>query len=296
MLVLLPLFVYLLIVCMWLYVHYTLPMATWVSILCCFICCGGLIAMGFYGEEMGWQFVLGVSCGVACLLAIWIGSVGYQWYMREYWWQTMGRHYTDLNATTVAQSRNDASWLHFGNGSHVDTMKAVGYRDSAVTLPTIFCVAPVLSARSLARVQYWAIGKDCCEKRSGFSCGDAAVPGAQSAIAVLGEDFVDQISFRRAIRQAEAAHKLASAEGALLLRWVSDPRTIRRSLLWSALSFLAIGAALELIIASILACVMPRYGKTQQSQYGFGTKSKHGTKNPYGTKDPFATHTQRGYY
>jgi len=177
------------------------------AVICCSVISGGLIAIALYGKrDMGWHFVLGVSCLAACLLAVWLGSVGYQWYMREYWWMQTGRHYTDLNATTSAQSRNDASWLHFRNGSRVDTMKAVGYRDGEV-----FCVAPVLSANQVTRVEYWAIGKDCCQKRSAFTCDDAGDPVAQSALAMLGEDFVDREAYQRAVRQAEAAYKLASA-------------------------------------------------------------------------------------
>jgi len=276
LLVVLPLLVFLLITCLWLYVHYALPLATWLAIFCCFLCSGGLIAIALYGtKDLGWAFVLGVSCSVACLLALWFGSVGYQWYMREFWWMEIGRHYTDLNATTSAMSRSDASWLYFRNESKVDTMKAVGYRDGAV-----FCVAPVLSANQVTRVEYWAIGKDCCQKRSGFTCGEAGHIGAHSAIAMRGQDFVDKASYLRAVRQAEASYKLASAEGALLVRWVSNPKSIRDGLLWSGLWILLLGALMELIIASILACAIPR----PHGQMGF-QKNPYGTK-AYGTKDP----------
>jgi len=75
---------------------------------------------------------------------------------------------------------------------------------------------------------------------------------------MLGEDFVDQASYQRAVRQAEATYKFASAEGALLIRWVSDPKSIRNGLLWKSLAILAIGAAIEFILAMIFACAMPR--------------------------------------
>lgn len=234
--------------------------------------------MALYGtRDIGWCFVLGVSCGVACILAIWFGSTGYQWYMREFWWMEIGRHYTELDATTSAQSRNDASWLHFKEGSHVDTMKTVGYRDGS-----IYCVAPVLSVNQVTRVEYWAIGKDCCQKRSGFTCGDAGKPGAQSAIALLGKDFVEKALYLRAVRQAEATYKLASAEGALLVQWVRDPKSIRDGLLRSGVYMLLLGAAMDLIVSIVLMCAMPR-------PHGKDPAHAMGTRN-LATKDPFATH------
>lgn len=280
--VLIPVLVFMLITCFFLYVHYTLPMLTWFTVLSCFLCSGGLCAMALYGrKDIGWCFVLGVSCGVACILAIWFGSTGYQWYMREFWWMEVGRHYTELDATTAAQSRNDASWLHFNEGSKVDTLKTVGYRDGS-----IYCVAPVLNAKQVTRVEFWAIGKDCCQKRSGFTCGDAVNPGAQSAIAMLGADFVEQEMYLRAVRQAEATYKLASAEGALLVHWVSDPKSIRDGLLHGGLIVLFFGAAIDLIVSIILACAMPRpHGQGE----GYRAR-KYGA-----TKDPFATSTHGGY-
>jgi hypothetical protein len=181
---------------------------------------------------------------------------------------------THRNFKLWTQSRNDASWLHFNDGSHVDTTRVVGYRDIAV-----YCVAPVLSANQVTRVEYWAIGKDCCEKRSGFTCGEVGIAGAQSAIVMLGQDFVDKEFYERAVRQAEASYKLASAEGALLVHWVSDPKSIRDGLLWKGISFLALGAAIELFIGIILACLLPRpHGKDP-----FGTRNlQYATKDPYG--------------
>lgn len=276
LLVLLPVLVFLLITCFFLYVHYAAPFVTWLTVFCCFLCCSGLIIMSLYGtRDLGWFYVVGVSSIVACVLAIWLGSVGYQWYMREFWWMEVGRHYTDLNATTSAQSRSDGSWLHFNKGSTVDTMRPVGYRDGT---GSVFCVAPVLSANQMTRVEYWAIGKDCCQKRSGFTCGEAGNPGAQSAIAMLGQDFVDRASYLRAVHQAEATYKFASAEGALLIQWVSDPKSIRNSLLFRGMTLLAFGALIEFAIAILFAFCLPRpHGRMgfESDRYGTGTYKTH---------------------
>eukprot|EP00746_Dinoflagellata_sp_MGD_P163376 gnl/MRDRNA2_/MRDRNA2_91369_c0_seq1.p1 gnl/MRDRNA2_/MRDRNA2_91369_c0~~gnl/MRDRNA2_/MRDRNA2_91369_c0_seq1.p1 ORF type:complete len:375 (+),score=28.58 gnl/MRDRNA2_/MRDRNA2_91369_c0_seq1:87-1127(+) len=288
LLILVPLFVFILITCLFLYAHHVVPNLTWFTVFSTFLCSGGLCAMALYGtRDIGWCFVLGTSCGVACILAIWWGSTGYQWYMREFWWMEIGRHYTELNATTSAQSRSDASWLHFHLGSHVDTTKTVGYRGAGRGAGAVYCVAPVLSANQLTRVEYWAIGKDCCQKRSGFTCDEAGNPGAQSAVAMLGQDFIDQDFYQRAIRQAESAYKLASAEGAMLVHWVSDPKSIRDGLLWQGGALLLMGAAMELVIGIILACAMPR---------PHGQGPYYGNRNlQRSTKDPFATSNQEGY-
>lgn len=266
-LVLLPWLEFVIITSLFLFLHTRASTFTWVFVFTCLVGSFVMIALALLGRRnLGYYYALGVSCIVACVLAACLGMIGYQQYMRDFWWMNTGRHYTALTATTPAAARSDASWLHFGNGSRVDTAKSVGFRDGSV-----YCAAPVLDDTQSTRVNYWAVGQDCCLKISGFSCDDAMELGAESAVVLLGEiggftarEKSDHAHYLRAIRQAEAAHGLVSADGALLLRWVRDPKEIRWQLLNNGLWLLGVGAAFELVLSLVLSTTLPRPNKAAE--------------------------------
>ena len=44
-----------------------------------------------------------------------------------------------------------------------------------------YCVAPILDPSSTTRVEFWAVGMDCCAERGDFQCGDATAEGTAAA-------------------------------------------------------------------------------------------------------------------
>lgn len=265
-LVLLPLLEFVILVSLFLFLHYKFPTLTWSVVFACLLGSCVMVVLSLLARSnLGFYFALGISCIVACVLATLLGIFGYHQFMRDFWWMSTGRHYTSLDATTPAASRGDASWLHFNNGTKVDSARSVGFRDGAV-----YCAAPVLNAATATRVHYWAVGKDCCQKRSSFACDDAADLGASSAVVLMegtspftAQETLDHVHYLRAIRQAEAAFDLVSADGALLLKWVRDPKAISWQLLNNGFLLLGVGAAAEFIISLILFCFLPQPNKAE---------------------------------
>lgn len=283
-LVFVPLLEFILVFSLFLFGHWRVPLLTWLTVMCCFTVSAVMITVSLLGQsrETGFHFALGVSCIVACVLAVCMGSFAYHAYMEQYWWMETGRHYANLNATSPAGSHLDGSLLHFHDTSAVDTTKAVGFRDG-----TVYCVAPVLDDTQSKRVEYWAVGKDCCDQRGDFLCDDASDPTASNAVVILGgtmllpgQEQTRNKHWIRAVREAEAAHDLASSEGAMLVRWVRDPVTIQDQLHSSGVMLLGVGAALELVVAVILMCVLPRPSRKPLAAAGQSGVHYQTTFNP----------------
>eukprot|EP00928_Gymnodinium_smaydae_P079914 TRINITY_DN63741_c0_g1_i1.p1 TRINITY_DN63741_c0_g1~~TRINITY_DN63741_c0_g1_i1.p1 ORF type:complete len:462 (-),score=55.88 TRINITY_DN63741_c0_g1_i1:54-1439(-) len=165
-------------------------------------------------------------------------------YMRQYWWMFTGVQFNEAKttATTPALSRADAAWIHFAgplsgktsaNASVVDTTRAAGYKDGSM-----YCAAPVLSSSTLGstiiRVNYWAVGIDCCQGSGSFSCdaarestGEFGVPLVEGGMPCAG---CNADRFASAIAKAEALYGMTSAPGALTIRWVTNAKSVRQEL------------------------------------------------------------------
>jgi len=152
-----------------------------------------------------------------------------------------GRTYTGVYATQPAAAFADAAVLRFAGNATVDDSKSVGLTMLEGGVNT-FCVAPVIDkSSSTARVEFWAIGLDCCGRVSNFECDDAGLPTNHDGYVVpdprdgdvwfdkVGKYFAPSIArrdlFLKAIRSAEAVHDVASSDRAVLVRWSSASRT-----------------------------------------------------------------------
>jgi len=213
-------------------------------------CCSMMIVSWFTaGQQLRTLKVANSAllCFIAMIGAAGLSSVLWNYALREYWWLNTGITYDTHyhGATMPASSMADAAWIRFQTQMSppsndtmpvmVDNTRAAGYRDGHM-----FCAAPVLSAEALmgnnalTLVQYWVIGMDCCQNSGSFTCDDSRRPSAEYAISVVGEGLpcagCNKDRFREAIKKAEALHGLVTADGALLVRWVSDPSKIREDI------------------------------------------------------------------
>ncbi|CAD7968865.1 unnamed protein product [Amoebophrya sp. A120] len=83
------------------------------------------------------------------------------------------RAFTNVIATQDPKTFIDASMLSFAFSSSVDISRSVGFK-SFEEDGKMYCVAPITdSSMALSSpVHFWAVGQDCCESRSHFTCGD----------------------------------------------------------------------------------------------------------------------------
>jgi hypothetical protein len=221
-----PFLVYLWVLLLWLLMrHYSYTTTVVLTFLLTMVAIGCLGTYGA-GRSSGRAPIgtLGILLIFAVAAGVYFGDFGWDYIWRQYWWTQTGYRYDGNSAETPANARMDASVVGFKSTSSnsnslvmqtlVDTTRSAGYKNG-----DIYCVAPVLSppsiANGLARVNFWAIGINCCQTIGSFTCDDT----------------------RTAIAKAEALHGLVSAAGALSVRWVDNPDSVEWQLAWRAVGY-----------------------------------------------------------
>lgn len=180
-----------------------------------------------------------------------------------------GRAYTGVYAQQSAVAFSDASILSFTGNATVDDSRA-GSLTVLEGGPVTYCVAPISDPTSSGRVEFWAVGLDCCPgKLASFECDRADSPGATTGAVVPDLQEVDRMYdvfgkylapadvrrdlFLQAIKIAEAAHEVESSTRPILVRWVSETRRELAAAKWRSItlalvvSFFVIGLAALLL-------------------------------------------------
>jgi len=188
--------------------------------------------------------VLAALVIVAVIAGTATGILGWNLHWRQISWNFTGRPTLPTSAATPALARSDAGTVSFWssessqhtmNSTSVDVTRSAGYADGQ-----IYCAAPIMNpttAGELALVNFWAIGTNCCRPFGSFTCDGSRDADAGYGVVILKSGAQH---FSHAVQKAEVAHKLVSAEGALLVRWTSSPNRIKAEMLMHGLVFVAI--------------------------------------------------------
>lgn len=126
--------------------------------------------------------------------------------------------------------------------------------DASGSTLRLFTAAPVL-CKTIApvRVEFWAIGIDCCDARKSFRCDGGADPDAHSGVLVRAtgdeEPGGDRDQFFRAISQAVAANDLPAPERPVLLRWGEDPGALQDDWSRAAISMVLLTAVIGFLVS-----------------------------------------------
>jgi hypothetical protein len=254
------------------------PMIVWLVLFGCMLYAVRLVVIGSWGGRIG-TMTLGITCVVACVFCAFLGWNANRKFLEEYWRLERGNTYNNVLPSEPAMAHDDAAILIFTEGTIIDTSRASGYK----TQSGVRCVAPVLNALDFdGRVEYWAVGTNCCHVRGDFQCGDALDPNARSGV-VLGiypgpatttppatslsldqadatvllsrhEDLAKE--WVPAIRAVEATYGVVAAERALLVQWSSDPLSQQSTLLKAAAVLLIGGVFVHLLVSCALGCLV----------------------------------------
>merc|ERR1719506_3308433 len=185
-------------------------------------------------------FAMGFLCLLAVVLAFLMGMGGWQGFWEQWWWMHTGR-IAGATAGTPADARSDAAVINFQtvkNGTlwtSVDAGRAAGFRRG-----DIYCAAPILDPTialgAIIRVEFWAIGINCCDDFGSFTCDASREQGLRGGgVGVVMKNPGDHIGagmpgigenaelFRMATEKAAGAFSMVSAPGALMVRWVTMP-------------------------------------------------------------------------
>jgi len=150
-----------------------------------------------------------------------------------------GRTYNNVYPAQPAIAYADAAVVRFAGNTTIDETKALGMTNLDVGIHK-FCVAPIVDEKSTGRVEFWAVGMDCCGKLGNFECGDAGVSGVHGGVVLndrarndqlftgvgrlLAPPWMRQDLFLSAVSHAEAVHGLASSKRPLLMTWSGKSR------------------------------------------------------------------------
>jgi len=241
----------------------------------------GLLAAGSVCIIFAWHFgrrkgplsllSLGILLLVATVAGGYVGRLGWDRHWRQYWWMRTGFREGLTSASTPGMARADYAVIDFWdreqgatmNHTSVDHARATGYKDTDT-----YCVAPILSpdtaGASLVRVNFWAVGINCCQRSGGFTCDDSSDVDAGAGVVMLNGGMpcpdcnVDK--FRAAVLKAEAVHNLVSARGAQFVRWVKSPSAVERSIFWGCFAFIVIAVAVAGLVFALLGTMAWYYG------------------------------------
>jgi len=159
------------------------------------------------------------------------------------------------------------------NGTYVDDLRSAGFKNGHY-----FCAAPIISPETAGgafiRVNYWAIGIDCCQRSGSFICDDSRDFEAGYGVVMLDgglpcpDCHLDE--FRSAVRKAEALHGLVSAPGALFVRWVRNPLKLKAGVLMKAILFILLAGLISFVVLWIFASWAWYYGVGRRSMFAPG--------------------------
>lgn len=176
-----------------------------------------------------------------------------------------GRVYSGMYAQAPSAAFHDGAQLRFVNDATVDTTQSTGLRTVETGLQT-FCVAPVADRHSTGRVEFWAVGIDCCSGGD-FECDDAGDPDAHTGFVAydvgnddnlysLAKHFVPPIArrdiFKKAIAKAEADFGLTANDRPIFVSWSKLTKDEKIAEEWAAVVWKLIMAAFVALVATLV--------------------------------------------
>lgn len=195
----------------------------------------------------------GLFCFLALVAATWVGSATYRFVLGQYWDSSELEIRTNVLPSEDAVAYMNAGEIVFADEARLDWSRALGYKHHEV-----YCVVPVTDD-TLEKVQFWAAGLNCCSARGTFTCDDAWNPKAKSGIVLRNVSHAYpplHVEFAEAVKQAEAAFDIASAEDPIFVRWVADPEQVSTNLGRTGFGILAVASALWLVGGWLVVVVM----------------------------------------
>lgn len=252
----LPWLVFLLILCLFLFIYQDVPWLVWTLIALNILISLVFMVLGAFGQK-GMFFAIGVLIFSSILIATGIGIWLDDAYLRQYNDLSSREELKDVNPSVVPTSKERAAGIvTFQNTTFVDDRRTLGY----VSEGKIFCAAPVaLAGKLIADPSYWAVGEQCCEKRSNFDCGTARDPNATQSVVVASSDPSIK-KYQAAVRQALSIYgtNISAADDAMIVEFVSNAKGSVSDLWDSALNVAAIALTAEFMLCVLAGIILSR--------------------------------------
>jgi len=155
---------------------------------------------------------------LAFVAAYVLGEENYGSNMNKYYNMLNLNNYTGISPARMrGQQLMDAGLIEFADGSHLDTLKSMGFQNGK-----IYCVAPItIGTATLANYDFWAVGTNCCSSnQADYACENFNNPHANGGLRLMADS--DRPFYRLAVQQAEATYGF-KATHPLFFTWTVDP-------------------------------------------------------------------------
>jgi heme/copper-type cytochrome/quinol oxidase subunit 2 len=227
----------------------------WVAPILVIFLAATMVTRG-YAEKKMMMMSLGMLMAFAAASGVFVGYTGYSWYMRLYNAYSDGREYYNVLPTEPAAAHLDAGKIMFSSTASVDETKSIGFNDGMM-----YCVAPIVAPNQGSRIEFWAVGTNCCKRRSSFWCSAAGKPG-RGGIVQLDSGFfrtnaIDVWSL--AVRVAEAQFDLQSSPHAVFVKYVDDPDYEHQQQFNHGMLLWLVASGIYLIVNTLIALLSRRF-------------------------------------
>lgn len=187
-------------------------------------------------------------CAFALVSGAVVGTSIHLTKLHDYWPYELKRHYTNVAPDETAASHADASVIVFMEGARPDPSRSMGYKREN----HYYCVAPIALEAGYSddqtvspKIEYWAVGKDCCMGHEGFVCDDANNEKARAGLVKMPLTGYDKLMegimssdemnyYKQAVLMTMTKFDLTSPEERLFVRYVADIEKARSDAWWAA--------------------------------------------------------------
>jgi len=204
-----------------------------------------------------------------CLFGVVLGTMSgvyaYEALTAQFYSAALGQSYSRVLACSPAAAYADAGKIHFADSSEVNVTMSLGFQNR-----NTYCVAPIVdnSSAQTRRIDFWAVGINCCESGNKFECGSTRKSVAKGGIRAPPDGFFIKSGqeFKHAIEQASAIHNLVVEKDPILLAWDADPTLGQNASLLAAIGVVILHAALfALFTFAVLAATVLLSGTARGS-------------------------------
>lgn len=204
-------------------------------------------AFFFFSRGLPWR-VLAITCFLTTLAGFGMAMYDEAKYLYPYYFYTRSPSYTNIDPTSNPGSVADAGFVEFNSSTFVDSSRSIGY-----ILGSRWCAAPIMVNEMSTYAGYWAVGQDCCGRKSSFQCGDSSNSSVRSGAVIQVESqaplFQTQATeYRDAVRMASATFGVSAPENVLFVIWGETLESMENSYWKSALTFAAISLVLAFLV------------------------------------------------
>jgi len=212
--------------------------------------------IGLFGHKNATHSLRGkgtLPLTLAGLLGITMGLVTFELFWAHVEFFDQSQVYRDVVPSSSPLALADASQIIFSTESKVDRSRGVGFRLGA---SETYCLAPIVETGAPTvgvKVNFFAVGMNCCPSPGTFLCDDAAKLGAYGG-AVIGSGGLflahpQAHGYRKAKLKAESLFQIPENDDAIFLRWKKAPSEIRDGYQQLSVIFFGVSTLLFLLIA-----------------------------------------------